>query len=292
MTTSSRVVGLLVGLVTLPMLISCTGDTSSSDAGPGGTTSATPSASTSSTPVPTPSKAVAAPKPARGACYAYPYSVAVSPVNPQTPVPCPQKHTARTFAVGDLDTLVAGHLISVDSDRVQAQVASACPEAFGRFVGGSVEARRLSMLRPVWFTPSLEQSDDGANWYRCDVVALAEDERLAPLVGRLRGILDRPEAAAHYGMCGTAEPGTPAFRRVICSSQHTWRALSTVDLPGRRYPGVEKVRSAGQQPCTDAANEVADDPLHFRWGYEWPTREQWAAGQHYGLCWGETNSSE
>ena len=28
------------------------------------------------------------------------------------------------------------------------------------------------MLRTVWFTPSVEESDAGANWYRCDVVAL------------------------------------------------------------------------------------------------------------------------
>jgi len=30
---------------------------------------------------------------------------------------------------------------------------------------------------------------------------------------------------------------------------------------------------------------VADDPLNYRWGYEWPTEQQWQAGQHYGICW-------
>ena len=42
-------------------------------------------------------------------------------------------------------------------------------------------------------------------------------------------------------------------------------------MPGTTYPGVEKARAAGQQPCQDAANAVADDPLNYQWGYEWPT---------------------
>jgi hypothetical protein len=200
-------------------------------------------------------------------------------------VPCDRAHTAITFRVGDLDTVVDGHLVSVDSDRVSAQVAEACPRAFAHFVGGTEESRRLTMLRPVWFTPTLRQSDSGANWYRCDAVALAADERLAPLVGRLQGVLTRPEARDGYAMCGTAEPGTPAFRRVICAADHSWRAISTVDVPGERYPGVENVRAAGREPCQDAASAVADDPLTYRWGYEWPTQQQWRNGQRYGICW-------
>jgi hypothetical protein len=58
-----------------------------------------------------------------------------------------------------------------------------------------------------------------------------------------------------------------------------------LDLPGERYPGVVAVRTAGQQACQDAAAAVADDPLNYRWGYEWPTLQQWQGGQHYGICW-------
>ena len=56
-------------------------------------------------------------------------------------------------------------------------------------------------------------------------------------------------------------------------------------MPGTTYPGVLKARAAGQQPCEDAANAVADDPLNYQWGYEWPTAEQWKARQRYGVCW-------
>ena len=40
------------------------------------------------------------------------------------------------------------------------------------------------MLRAVWFTPTVAQSDRGADWFRCDVIAVAGTEKLAPLTGR------------------------------------------------------------------------------------------------------------
>ena len=266
---------------------------SGDESGAGPTSAPSHASSAADSPSATPTPAIAAPVPGNRACYDYGYAAAIAPVAHGESIPCDRDHTAITFSVGDLDTVVDGHLVSVDSDRVQAQVAQACPEAFERFVGGTVEARRLTMLRPVWFTPSLRQSDGGANWYRCDAIAIAADERLAPLVGRLQGVLARPLAAERYAMCGTAEPGTAGFRRVICSSGHAWVALSTVDIAGRAYPGVVKVRAAGQQPCQDAASAEAADPLNYRWGYEWPTEQQWQAGQRYGICWApETNSGE
>jgi putative regulator of septum formation len=279
---------IFVAVLSLVLMTAC----SDSESGP--EPSAAPSTlSSAAEPSPTPTAAEAAPVPRSRACYQYGYAAAIAPVARSAAVPCNRKHTAITFAVGDLDTVVDGHLVSVDSDRVQAQVAKACPRAFERFVGGSAEARRLTMLRPVWFTPSLRESDAGANWYRCDAVAIAADEKLAPLVGRLEGVLARPIAADQYAMCGTAEPGAPGFRRVICSAPHAWVALSTVDIAGRRYPGVGEVRAAGQEACQDAASAQADDPLNYRWGYEWPTAQQWQSGQHYGICWApEPSSSE
>ena len=225
------------------------------------------------------------PLPPDRACYAYDYRAAVAPVAHGEPVACDRTHTAITFRVGDLDTVVDGHLVSVDSQRVQAQVARECPAAFDEFVGGTDEARRLTMLRPVWFTPSLQQSDGGANWYRCDAVAIAADEELAPLVGRLQGVLGRPLARERYAICGTADPDSPSFQRVICSQAHAWKAIGTVDVPGTRTP-------ASRRPAPPASSPARTPPT------PWPTTrsttagatsgrppQQWQAGQHYGLCW-------
>lgn len=246
----------------------------------GATQTVTPSPTQTPPPAATP-----APRPTNRACHNYEYADAVAPVVSLPSVACQRKHTAITYLVGELDTMVDGHLLSVDSDLAQAQVAAACPEAFVTFVGGTDEQRRLSMLRPVWFTPTVDEGDAGADWFRCDAIALAADGRLAPLTGRLQGALDRPEQRSTYSMCGTAEPGTKGFARVICSAKHSWRATRTIPIDGARYPGLEQVRAAGQEPCQDTARDAAEDPLNYRWGYEWPTETQWRAGQHYGICW-------
>ncbi len=197
--------------------------------------------------------------------------------------------TARTFAVGRLQSLRQGHLLAVDSSAIQDQVAKACPQRLRRYLGGSEDTHRLSMLRAVWFTPTVAESAAGADWYRCDVVALAADGRLARLRGPLRGLLDDERAAA-YALCATAAPDDPKFRRVICSADHTWRALSVVRLPRGDYPGIARVRRAGPE-CEDVARGQATDALDFRWGYEWPTPAQWRAGRTYGVCWAPADGS-
>lgn len=242
-------------------------------------------ASGSTSPASTPTPAKPAPRPADRACYRLSYADAVAPTVDVRPSPCARPHTSMTFAVGALDTTVDGHLLAVDSRRVQEQVATECPRRFAAFVGGTLEQRRLSMLRPVWFTPTVEASDAGADWFRCDVIAVAAAEELEPLTGRLAGVLGTEAGRDRYTMCGTAEPGTADFERVICGAGRPWRAIAVVPLPAGEYPGEERVRAAGEGTCQDAGRAVADDPLSYRWSYERPTREQWANGQTYGLCW-------
>lgn len=266
---------LIVSLSLLVSITGCSGDSEDPAA------DRLPSASPSSAPA----TASPAPAPSEGACYRLDYTEAVSPTTEASPTACGGRATARTYFVGELDTVVGGHLLAVDADRVQAQVAAACPTRLSRYVGGTPEDLRLSVLRAIWFSPSLEQSDEGQNWYRCDVIAVASDEKLAPLPGRLRGVLTTAAGRSRFALCATAEPGTRAFQRVICSRRHAWRAIDTVDLPGRRWPGEAPVRAAGEAPCEDVARGRADDPLSFTWAYEWPTEKQWTSGMRYGVCW-------
>ncbi len=232
------------------------------------------------TPAPAPP---AAPK--VGACYQLPFETAVAPTSESEPVACGSAHTTETVAVGRIDALVDGHLLAVDSDHVQQQVASACPKALTAYVGGSVERLRLSMIRPVWFTPTVEESDAGADWYRCDAVVLAGTSTLAQLKTGLKGALAKASTRDRYAMCGTAAPDDKKFERVLCSAKHSWRAIDVVVLPEGAYPGEKSVRAAGRTRCEDAGADAAEDPLTFEWGYEWPTKEQWAMGQMFGRCW-------
>ncbi|MEZ0578985.1 septum formation family protein [Nocardioides sp. MH1] len=257
-------------------------------AGCGGSAEEEPAPTPTTTAVaPTPPPTAAPPPkaPAKGACYGLTYQQVLAPTSAEPPTACGRAHTSETYAVGELDTVVDGHLLAVDSDRVQHQVSTACPAALLDFLGGDQEALRLSMFRPLWFTPSVAQSDKGANWYRCDVVVVAADRQLAQPDSTLAGALAKPALRDRYAMCGTDAPDADDFERVICGAEHSWRAIQVVPVDSRTYPGVAALRDRLESPCEDAGLDVAADPLSYRWGYEYPTEEQWDMGQTWGLCW-------
>lgn len=241
---------------------------------------------TAQVPEPAP-RAKAAPRPAVGRCYRMSYDAAVGGISTARPVSCKKKHTTQTFAVGPLSTVVNGHLLAVDSARVTKQLARECPARFASYVGGSVEDRRLSMLAPIPFSPTLEQSDRGESWFRCDVVALESAGRLTELVGATRKVLDSEAGRSRWARCATGKPGTKGSAHVLCRTNDSWRAVATVDVPGGpggRWPGSRAAADAGSV-CEDRVRDQADDPLSFTWGYEPPTKDQWASGLHYGFCW-------
>ncbi len=259
-------------LVAAVLLLGCTGDEQST------------SDPDETTPSPRPT-AVEVPRPDKNACYLLSFDEALGYTTDVEPRRCRRRHTSVTYAVGTLDNVVHGHLVAVDSRRVKQQVADTCPDLLPEYVGGSLAQRRLSMLRAVWFTPTVEESDAGAAWYRCDVIAVAGYERLAELAGSAKGVLNTPKGRTEWGMCGTAAPGSKKFERVLCSEEHSWRAVEVVTFPNDAYPGEAAAEARGQEQCESAGNRAAEDPLDFQWGYEWPNKEHWRAGTTYGLCW-------
>jgi len=223
-------------------------------------------------------------RPGKGECYRLTYAQAIAPTTDVPPVSCKRTYTARTFHVGTFDAVLDGHLLAVDSARVQDKIADDCTRRMGDYVGGDADDLALSMFRVVWFSPTVEASDAGADWYRCDLTALASENRLVALRGPIRGVLDGASGLEAWGSCGTTEPGKAGFARVVCSAKHTWRAVGVVRHGGRKFPGPRAL-TADRDSCEDPAREVASDPLKVVFSYLAPTREQWNAGQHYGTCW-------
>jgi hypothetical protein len=219
------------------------------------------------------------------ACYDLDFSAVAEPTSTAAPVPCTGRHTTSTIRVGTIQPVADGHLLAVDSDTVQRQVASRCRAALAAHLGGDEETRRLSRLAVVWFTPSLAESDRGALWFRCDLVVLAGHDRLAPLPRVTRDLLARDDALDRYGTCGTRAPAADRFERVVCSRPHTWRAQATIDLPPHATYLGKAAGPAADAACRDVEARLAADILELRWSFEWPTREQWKAGQRYGICW-------
>ncbi|HEX5916401.1 MAG TPA: septum formation family protein [Nocardioides sp.] len=238
------------------------------------------------TPSPSPSPAAAemtppdpGPTPKVGECHALSLRQAVAVVGRTEPVACRRPHTAQTYFVGRLDlTTKAGFTRRVDSRAAQRQMSRACTTRLPRHLGRTPRELRLSTVRAVWFTPSPARAEAGADWFRCDIVAVASPGTLLRLPRRTRG-WDGP------AMCATAAPGTRGSRRVACGAEHTWRAVATVDVPGRELPAREAVAARMDPVCRDVAADLTDDPLDLTWSQESPTREQWDAGQRYGICW-------
>jgi hypothetical protein len=222
------------------------------------------------------------PRPVRNGCHRLSYRQAVAPVVGGTDVSCRKPHTSQTYKVGRLSLLSDGHLLVVDSPSVQDAVATSCTSLLGAHVGGSPEDLRLSMVQAVWFTPSVEEAAAGADWFRCDVVALASDGRLAPLPRSSAGLVG---SSSRFAMCGTATPDAASHRRVTCSAKHSWVAVATVALTGKSYPSAVEASTQMESACRAAARSRADDPLDFTWSEERPSRAQWDAGQHHGICW-------
>ena len=250
----------------------------SSGAEPKAAPESRPSPSVTTTPA-------AAPVPQVGSCHELSVSEATDPVDAGGSVPCRRPHTSVTIRVGELAPVADGHLLAVDSRTVRAQIAKACPDSPGPFVGGDETTQRLSRFEVVWFSPSLEQADAGANWYRCDVVALRSEGRLVLLPARVKGVLDQAGALDRFGTCGTSAPDRRGFARVVCSEKHSWRAVDVVELPRTARYLAKDVAGSGDSACKDVAAERTDGELKYTWSFEWPTRAQWATGQRYGYCW-------
>ena len=245
------------------------------------TASSTSSASSSPTPTPTPP----APAPKVGQCHRMGLTAATRPVDLTDAVPCSQPHTTTTFFVGRLDRVRDGHLVAVDSATVQQQLNDSCRGRLAEFLGGDSQTRRLSRFEVVWFRPPVAEADRGADWYRCDAVAVADASRLASLPTKLKGVLDAGNALDRFGTCGTTDPSAKSFERVLCSAKHSWRAVSVIDLPADVAYLDSAAGTSADESCKNTASDQSNGALKFTWSFEWPSRTAWDDGQRYGYCW-------
>jgi hypothetical protein len=202
----------------------------------------------------------------------------------RAPRDCSRRHTSETYLVGRLGLVSPdGHQLAVEADAVRRQAAEKCPLALADHLGATFDDLRLSMVQPVWFTPTGEQADAGAEWFRCDAIVIAGDRSLMRRSGGLGNAFS--DGPGDLGMCGTAAPDEAGFERVACARDHSWRAVRVIEFDDARHPGPEAARTRGRSACEDAGAQHASDPLSFRWSYEWPTRRQWRNGMQYGRCW-------
>lgn len=220
-----------------------------------------------------------------GTCRDLTFAAAAAASDSTPTIPCSTTHTAVTVAVGTLVDQAHLKTLNINAPAVQQRLAVSCPKAVEAYSGGRGRIFDLSQIQALPFVPTPAQIARGANWYRCDMVVLAAPNTLALVTGSMRHALNPAHALDRWGICGTAAPSSKSFRRVVCSAHHSWRAIALVDLPRKAaYLGASTSRAASLA-CRKIAAKLAHGALKYSWSFEWPNKQQWQAGQRFGLCW-------
>ena len=225
--------------------------------------------------------------PETGACRDLTPADVAEPTNDTSPVPCSESHTAETYAVGQLPSSFD------DADwadpALDAWAAKTCTGAFREFLGADVSRVMRSVLSWSWFRPSEEAWEEGARWYRCDVVGGGEQSRsYVELPLTTKGLLaGKPQD--RWMACAVGRTVAGAVK-VPCTEPHEWRAVTTISVgePDDPYPGAKKVEATTRDFCSTSVGAWLDYPVDYDYGYTWFDEPEWAAGNRRSVCWAKT----
>lgn len=268
--TAPRHVALLVAVAALGLLLGAC----SSDPGQGSD--------------PDPAQVDAVAPPADDACRRLVPDDLTRTVNATRTVACTEDHTAQTLVVGRVPDDVAGD--GPDGDALVAWTARTCAARFADHLGASESTALRTVLGWAWFGPSRRAWDDGARWYRCDLVGGGPTSpRLATLPGRTRGLL--AGLPADRWMACARGASVQQGRRVSCAQPHDWRAVTTIRLGEARtaYPGDDAVERRTRQFCADSVAAWLRYPASYDYGYTWFGAAEWSRGNRRSVCWARTS---
>ena len=207
--------------------------------------------------------------------------------NDSPTVPCSQKHTAQTFAVGTFPTAVADK--GTSSRALGAYVYNRCRTKFRRFLGADDSLALRSVLTWAWFRPPKASWDAGGHSWRCDVVGgSAKSTSLFTLPATAKGLLlGRPDDRWMVCVNGPSVNGAP---KIPCSEAHTWRAVTTIVLgkPADPYPGDRLSEVRTRDYCSDSVGAWMNYPVDYDYGYTWFHAAEWKAGNRRSICWART----
>ncbi len=225
--------------------------------------------------------------PELGACYRLAPQDTEKPSNANDAVPCTQPHTAETFAIG---TLPASTGKDYDADTHGKWIYPTCEKAFEKFLSADESLAMRVQLSWAWFRPSERGWDDGARWYRCDLVGgRADAEKYADLPRTAKGLF-RARPPEQWLTCAQG-PSVPKSTRVPCTAKHDWRAVTTIKLgaPADPYPGDRLVQVRSRDFCSDSVGAWMNYPVNYEFGYTWFHEGEWQAGNRRSICWAKTD---
>ena len=236
---------------------------------------------------PDPAQVDAVETPDLGACRVLEPEDVAAPTNAGETVPCSQEHTAETFAIGDLPARLSA--APYDAPEVARAAYTACSTRFEKFLGADESLVMRTAVSWAWFRPSQEAWDDGARWYRCDVVGGGEQSAsYVALPETAKGLLlGRPDD--RWLVCAPGETIT-SEPKVPCSEKHQWRAVTTIKVgePGDPYPGDREVEVTTRDFCSDSVGAWLNYPVEYDYAYTFFHEAEWQAGNRRSVCWART----
>ena len=150
------------------------------------------------------------------------------PANATQTVDCAEKHTAETYAVGDAAGPLRGRRPTTTWTSATFAYKT-CSDGFEKFLGADESLVMRTVVSWAWFRPSEKAWDDGARWYRCDVVGGGEQS--AEFVRCPRPPRACSSAAPRTaGWSARPVPRSPATARSPATSAHNWRAVTTIKV--------------------------------------------------------------
>ncbi|QCW50626.1 hypothetical protein FE634_09715 [Nocardioides dongxiaopingii] len=226
--------------------------------------------------------------PELGACRLLTIEEISAPSDATRTVDCSQKHTAQTYAVGELpDELRESEY---DAPEVGEFAYRTCNTKLSAFLGADESLAMRTILSWAWFRPSEKAWDEGARWYRCDVVGGGEQSAaLVPLPETAEGLLQgRPDDA---WMACVAEPAFAGSKKIPCSQEHQWRAVTTIKLgeAADPYPGDRLSEVQSRDFCSKSVLAYLNYPVEYDFAYTWFHESEWNAGNRRSVCWARTS---
>ena len=225
--------------------------------------------------------------PELGACRVLTPADVAQPTNATKLAECSEPHTAQTYAVGTLPASLTD--ASYDDEGLGEFAYRTCSDKFEAFVGGDESMVMRSVVSWAWFRPSEKAWEDGARWYRCDIVGGGdESESYVDLPETAEGLLTG-RVQEEWMVCADG-PTVSGAVRVPCSEAHTWRAVSTIKLgePEDPYPGDRVVESRTRSFCDGSVGAVLDYPVSYDFAYTWFHAAEWEVGNRRSVCWAKT----
>lgn len=226
--------------------------------------------------------------PTLGACRVLTPEDVAQPSDTSDPVECSEPHTAETFAVGQLPQSFDD--AEYDDEELGAWAYHKCSDTFMSFLGADESLVMRTIVSWAWFRPSEDAWDDGARWYRCDIVGGGEQSKeYVDLPETAEGLLlGRPQD--EWMVCADG-PTVAGSVKVACSEPHEWRAVTTISIgeENEKYPGDEVVKVTTRDFCSKSVWAWLNYPVDYDYGFTWFHEAEWEAGNRRSVCWAKTD---